>query len=211
LERKFRLAVEAGLAQSTWHAIFKEQPYRMNLWTRRLHRLGALVTALPLLLVITSGLLLQLKKQLSWVQPVSQRGSSGDLRVGWENLLATATNIPEAQVTGWKDIRRVDVTPSKGLVKLICNNHWEIQVDAGTGAVLSSTYRRSDWLEQIHDGSYFADWAKLWVFFPNGLILLGLWLTGLYLWWLPVGVRLRKRVKTLPLSDDALHNTQRTF
>jgi uncharacterized iron-regulated membrane protein len=53
-------------------------------------------------------------------------------------------------------------------------------------------HRRSDWIEQLHDGSFFSETAKLFVFFPNGLILLGLWLTGAYLWWLPIGAKQKK-------------------
>ena len=66
-------------------------------------------------------------------------------------------------------------------------------MDANNADLLSATYRRSDWIEALHDGSFFHDAAKLWVFLPNGLVLLGLWFTGMYLWWLPISVKRRKR------------------
>jgi hypothetical protein len=43
---------------------------RFNLVNRRLHYWVAFAAALPLLVISASGLLLQLKKQWSWVQPV---------------------------------------------------------------------------------------------------------------------------------------------
>lgn len=47
----------------------------LNKWTRKLHRWGALLTAVPLLLVIVTGLLLQVKKEAAWIQPPTMRGS----------------------------------------------------------------------------------------------------------------------------------------
>ncbi len=82
-------------------------------------------------------------------------------------------------MSGWKDIERIDVRPGHGAAKVQCKNHWEVQIDLSTGDVLSSTYRRSDLIESLHDGSFFSDAAKLWIFLPNGLILLALCLLAL--------------------------------
>ena len=165
----------------------------MNRWTRKLHRWGALLTFIPLALVIVTGLLLQVKKQVPWVQPPTMRGEAEGVTISWNKILEVAKSSPEAEVETWDDIDRLDVRPSKGLIKLQAKNHWELQVDANNGDLLSATYRRSDWIEALHDGSFFHDAAKLWVFLPNGLVLLGLWFTGMYLWWLPISVKRRKR------------------
>lgn len=164
-----------------------------RIWNRKLHRWGAIASALPFLVVIATGLLLQLKKQLPWVQPPEQRTEHSVPTLTMPQILAAAQSVPQAQVTSWDDIERLDVRPSKGIVKVLASNHWEVQVDLGTGAVLQSAYRRSDLIEQLHDGSWFHDAAKLWVFLPSGLIVLGLWLTGLYLFVLPFLARAQKR------------------
>lgn len=162
-----------------------------NWWSRKLHRWGAILSALPLLLVILTGLLLQVKKQVPWVQPATQRGQFANERfdTSWQELLGIMQTVPEAQVSDWKDIDRIDMRPSKGAAKVQCKNHWEVQIDLSTGDILSSTYRRSDLIESLHDGSFFSDAAKLWLFLPNGLILLALWITGAWLWWLPISRR----------------------
>jgi uncharacterized iron-regulated membrane protein len=165
----------------------------MNRWIRKLHRWGGLITLAPLLVVIVTGLLLQVKKQVPWVQPPTQKGSQTEPTLSFHEILAVAQSVPEAAVATWADVDRLDVRPSKGIIKLQAENRWEVQMDSTTGEVLSSTLRRSDWIESFHDGSFFHDSAKLWVFLPNGLILLGLWMTGAYLWWLPIGVRRKKR------------------
>lgn len=164
----------------------------LNKWTRKLHRWGALLTFIPLLLVVVTGLLLQVKKQLTWVQPATMKGSVREPLVDWTTVLSVCQQQPPAEIRTWEDISRLDVQPGKGIIKVQSRNHWELQLDLADGRLLSSNYRRSDWIEQLHDGSYFGDWAKLWLFLPNGLILLGLWLTGAYLWYLPFYAKRKK-------------------
>ncbi|MFG0274907.1 MAG: PepSY domain-containing protein [Phycisphaerales bacterium] len=160
-----------------------------NVWSRKLHRWGAIGVAIPVLIVIGSGLVLQLKKDVAWVQPPTQRGEGGDPSLTFDEIIAIAVGVEEAGWTGWDDIDRLDVRPGRGVVKVRGNNRWEVQIDTATGAVLASTYRRSDLIEQIHDGSWFHEHAKLWVFLPSGVILFGLWITGMYLWILPISAK----------------------
>ncbi len=160
---------------------------------RRLHRIGALVSALPVLIVVVSGLLLQLKKDWAFVQPPTARGSSAGLAVDWDTILAGAASVEEAGIRTWDDVDRLDVRPAKGMLKVRGKNRWEVQLDAVTGEVLQASYRRSDLIESIHDGSFFSEGAKLWVFLPAAVILLGLWISGVYLWLLPHLVRRRRR------------------
>lgn len=160
-----------------------------NKTTRKLHRWGAILIALPLLVIIGSGLFLQLKKDVAWVQPPTMRGQGPPLTLTFDEILAIAAADPRLDVKDWSDVDRLDVRPGRGVVKVRGMNSWEVQIDTATGAVLSSTYRRSDMIEQIHDGSFFHDRAKLWLFLPTGIILLLLWFTGVYLWALPIVMR----------------------
>jgi len=160
---------------------------------RQLHRIGALVSALPVLIVVVSGLFLQLKKDWAFVQPPTAHGSSGTLQVDWDTILAAAASVEEAGITTWDDVDRLDVRPAKGMLKVRGKNRWEVQLDAATGEVLQASYRRSDLIESIHDGSFFSEGAKLWVFLPAAVVLLGLWISGVYLWLLPHLVRRRRR------------------
>ncbi|WP_404307622.1 PepSY domain-containing protein [Neorhodopirellula lusitana] len=176
-----------------------------SFWTRRLHRWGGFCFAVPMLVVILSGLLLQLKKQVTWVQPPTQ--SSNSIGEGptltFAEILNVVRDVREADVSEWSDVDRIDVRPTKGIAKVRCENRWEVQVDLSCGAVLASTYRRSDFIESLHDGSYFAPWAKLWVFFPNGVVLLGLLVSGIWLWYLPLRSRRRRANKKLRAQSDS--------
>ncbi len=162
-------------------------------WTRKLHRVGAIVIAGPLIVVIVSGILLDFKKQLDWIQPPTQHGQVAALSLPWNQVLEAVKAVPEVNVQGWDDISRIDARPGKGLLKVRCESGWEVQLDGTSGEVLLSQKRRSDWLEGLHDGSWFHSNVKWFIFLPAGLLLGLLWATGLYLWWLPVKVRRKRR------------------
>jgi uncharacterized iron-regulated membrane protein len=166
-------------------------------WNRKLHRWGALITCLPVLVIFVTGFFLQMKKEWAWVQPPTEVGQSPDqVNLSWTEILEAAAAVPEAQISTWADVDRVDVRPDKGMLKVRSRNRWEVQLDASTGAVLSSNYRRSDLIESLHDGSWFHDQAKLWIWTPTALVLCGLWVTGVYLWLLPHLMRRRKKQRS---------------
>jgi uncharacterized iron-regulated membrane protein len=164
-------------------------------WNRKLHRWGAVVVALPLVVILISGVILQFKKNSGWIQPPTQKGSAGELTIGFDRILEVARRVPEAEVETWDDIDRLDVRPSKGMVKVRCRNRREIQIDTATGEILQVEVRRSDLIESIHDGSFFHEGAKLWAFLPAALVLTGLWYTGLYLFVRPYIARRRKKAQ----------------
>lgn len=175
---------------------------KLSILSRRLHRWGAIGTALPFLLVLVTGLLLQVKKQLPWVQPVEQRTPVSVPGMSWETILAAAQSVPEAGVQEWEDIDRLDVRPGKGLIKVITKSRWELQLAMEDGRILQTAYRRSDLIEELHDGSWFGDPAKLWVFLPSAIVVFGLWLTGIYLWLLPTLTK-RKRARLAAATEKS--------
>jgi uncharacterized iron-regulated membrane protein len=163
---------------------------------RKGHRWGAILVAVPFLVVIVTGILLQLKKEIPWVQPPTQRGAGRTPTIAFEAILDAARSRPDAGIEGWGDIDRIDVQPSRGLAKVTSKSRWEIQVDLKSGEVLHSAFRRSDLIESLHDGSWFHDAAKLYVFLPTAVVVFGLWVSGLYLFFLPIAVRWRRKPVT---------------
>ena len=164
-----------------------------NVLNRRIHYWASAIVALPLLVIICSGLLLQAKKQSAWVQPPERRGTGKVPVLSLDDVLARVKEVPGMHVQSWDDVNRLDVRPSRGVVKVWLQNGYEVQVDLGTGHVLQVAYRRSDLIESIHDGSFFGgDWTKLGLFLPTGITLLLLWLGGVWMFWVPFWAK-RKR------------------
>ncbi len=146
-----------------------------------------------MLVVAMTGMLLQVKKQSAWVQPEEFSGTGTEPAIQLEEILDLMRAHPQFDVASWADIDRLDVRPGKGVVKVRLHNDWEVQIDLGTGEVLHTAYRRSDLIESLHDGSWFAgDWTKLGVFLPSGVGLFVLLVTGVWLFVLPFRSRRRK-------------------
>lgn len=166
---------------------------KFSVFNRKFHYWGAIVVAAPILVVIVTGLLLQLKKEIPWVQPPEQHGKGKAPSISFDRILDICRSIPEAEIQSWKDIDRLDVRPGRGMLKVQAKNNWEIQIDTQTGEVLQKAYRRSDIIEAMHDGSWFHDLVKHWLFLPAAVVLLLLWLSGMYMFFHPIIVRRRRR------------------
>ena len=162
---------------------------------RYVHRWGAVVIALPLALTITTGILLLVKKQVAWIQPPTQRGSQPEAVPArtLDELFAAARSVEEAGIEQWTDLERVDFKAGRGIVKFVSRSRWEVQVDTESARVLQVAERRSDLIESLHDGSFFAGWTKLGVWLPAGVVLLALWVTGIYMFGLPYVRRAQRR------------------
>jgi uncharacterized iron-regulated membrane protein len=165
---------------------------KAKLLNRKVHRWAAVIIALPVIIVIVTGIILQVKNEFDWIKPPTQTGKSNELTLSFDRVLDIVSQIPEVGLKSWSDINRLDVRPNKGLIKVRGNNDWEIQLDSKTGDVLQVAMRRSDFIESIHDGSFFHEDFKLWVFLPTAINLAVMWLTGLYLFLLPYILRHRR-------------------
>ncbi len=167
-----------------------------NLLSRRIHYWITPFLAIPILIILCSGILLQVKKQWSWVQPPEQRGKGSVPHIDFPTLLHSIQQQDQATVAGWDDVQRIDVRPAKGMAKVTLKSGWEVQVDLQDGSILQTAVRRSDWIESIHDGSFFAgDTTKLGVFLPSAIALAVLWVTGLWMFWLPFSVRRKRKLR----------------
>ena len=142
--------------------------------------------------MVSSGIMLQLKKQSNWIQPnVEVTSSSKPIML--QSYLDAVSSVEEANISSWDDIERIDIRPDKGIAKIKSKNNWEIQIDIETTEIYAKNYRRSDIIESIHDGSFFSEVVKYGWFLPSGILLLILSLTGIYMFFIPI---LRRRKKS---------------
>lgn len=173
--------------------IFRKHFYGLLSWTRlnrQIHYWGALAVALPAVLIIVTGILLIVRSEFSWLQPEAMRGEVGAPRVTYAEILVIACGIPQAEVSGWEDISRINTYPRTGLIKIRAKNYWEIQIDQKSGDVLQVAFRNSNVIHNLHTGRFFHKWAELGVFLPAAIVLFVLWISGLYMFLFPL---LRKR------------------
>lgn len=86
--------------------------------SRNLHLWFSLVISIPVVIVIGSGLLLQVKKEFDWLQPPTQKVHNAAPSVSFESVLNAVQQVPSVNITTWDDIDRLDVRPSKGIIKI---------------------------------------------------------------------------------------------
>ena len=177
----------------------RKQQAKVLRTVRKIHRwTGATLFVLFLFISIT-GLLLGWKKDSKgYLLPSTQKGISADA-VDWLSLAQLQDQagyyIDSLDNTLDPKIDRMDVRQSKGIVKFTFKQHYhELQLDLSNGKLLSFGKRRSDLLEQIHDGSII-DRKLGWSFFKlfyttiSGLALLLFTVTGFWLWYGPKRMR----------------------
>ena len=156
------------------------------------------------LFISVTGLMLGWKKHSGGlILPESYKGTSSDLK-DWlpiDSLHNTACSIlhdslsPDLSL----ELERIDIRKDKGMVKFVFKDHYYgIQLDGATGNLLHIETRRSDIIENIHEGSildhYFEtsnEQIKLVYTSIMGLALLTFTVTGFWLWYGPK--RMRKR------------------
>ena len=160
---------------------------------RKIHYWLSLWLALPMAVISITGLLLQFKKSLPWVQPPEQRRELALPLAEWPLLLQAAQAQPALEVHSWSDVERLELRPSKGLIKLIAKNGQEAQFDPASGQVLQVAPRRSDTIEALHDGSWFGDGVKFGWFATSALGLFLATLSGIWLFVEPYVMKARRR------------------
>jgi hypothetical protein len=155
------------------------------------HYWAALIVMIPWLIVITAGLVLQLRHEIPGTVPDYQQGVSTIPVIEYQQVLEIAKTIPELQVEGWSDIWRVYTQPGMGIMEIRTKIGYGAQLDAATGKILDVYARGSEFWEDLHEGIFgrhqlngvkvFGD-NKIdlskWVFLPVNILALFLWFSG---------------------------------
>lgn len=175
---------------------------------RKVHRItGAWLFSLFFIVAIT-GLLLGWKKHTGdFLLAKTRKGTTPDLKewLSLDSLHTIACRVlrdsvsPDLSAT----LDRIDVRNEKGIVKFVFADHyWGIHFDGATGRVLTIERRRSDFIENLHDGSLFDKYlhtgngqVKLAYTSILGLALLTFTVTGFWLWYGPKRMRKKRRVE----------------
>ncbi|GAA6170637.1 hypothetical protein NBRC116592_03070 [Colwellia sp. KU-HH00111] len=152
---------------------------------RTIHKWASIVIAIPLLIIFVTGILLLVKKEFHVLQPPTMKGHGQVPTIIFNQILTIAKTIKNAEIKSWQDIDRLDVRPSKGIIKVRTKNNLEIQLDASSGKVLYVAQRNSDLIESIHDGTFLEKNANLWLMLPVAIASIVILITGVILFFIP--------------------------
>lgn len=158
--------------------------------TRAAHRWVGAILALFMATIAVTGFLLATKGTFGWIRPPESKGEKVDnlnavVSLGTAADAAFALGIPELKDAG--DIDRIDYRPKSNVYKVLSKKGYhEVQVDGATGKVLQVARRNDQLAEDIHDLSFFHDLAKDWGLPVVAIGLLGLSLSGIGMFFVPV-------------------------
>lgn len=170
------------------------KPFKL-LW--EVHKWIGLAIGVVLIGSALTGLLLLVKKDFEWIQPPTRTGTAAANPTEFRPLhevfdAAFTAGVP--QLRSMADVDRVDFRPDKGIHKIrSVHDHVEVQVDAVTLEVSPPGIRRSDWLEQLHDGSWFGSGAHDWFMPAFAVLLVVLSITGYLIWLWPRIAKAKRR------------------
>jgi len=182
---------------------------------RKVHRTVGICLFIFFAIIAITGLLLGWKKHTGGViLPKSYQGVSTNL-ADWlpvHVLHANAVKVVQEQIDPSLslELERIDIRPDKGMVKFVfLDGFWGVQLDCTTGDLLHIERRRSDFIENIHDGSIMDHLFKtsseqLKVVYTTimGTALLTFTVTGFWLWYGPRRVRAGRASNSAPGTDD---------
>ena len=169
---------------------------------RKIHRYTGISLFFLFFFISITGVLLGWKKNSSeLLLAKSYQGTTSDLKkwlpIDSLNNIASEILLDSISPNLSTKIDRIDIRKEKGMVKFIYQDHyWGVQLDGATGELLSLRMRRSDFIENIHDGSILDislntknGLIKLFYTTISGLALLTFTVTGFWLWYGPKRIR----------------------
>ena len=162
---------------------------------RKVHRTTGSLLFVLFFVVACTGLMLGWKKHSGGiVLPESYEGKSTNQQ-DWmpiHLLQQRAFAVLKEQISPDLALEhdRIDSRPDKGMVKFVfAQGYWGVQLDCTTGELLHIERRRSDFIENIHDGSildylFKTNYGQLKLIYTSitGSALLIFTITGFWLW-----------------------------
>ncbi|MFC4219567.1 PepSY domain-containing protein [Flagellimonas marina] len=183
---------------------------------RKIHRTTGALLFIFFFFISITGLLLGWKKNTNGaILPESQKGTSTEL-VEWLSVdslhtIACTTLHNSVSQNLSLELDRIDIRKDKGMVKFVfVDQYYEVQLDGATGDVLSVGQRKSDFLENVHDGSildrYLGTSGIIKLIYTSimGISLLMFTITGFWLWYGPKRMRQSGRSSQNPSQKNTM-------
>lgn len=144
---------------------------------RKYHRIISLIIALPLFLVVSTGITLIPRGKVDFIQPRPVKME----KISDKSLLSIAEIISASQVKE-TEIDQIIYRPQKFHLALRLKNGEEIQMHPQTGEILKKQMRYTNILIELHQGSFFGEVGQYGVMLITGLGLMFLLISGLLIY-----------------------------
>jgi uncharacterized iron-regulated membrane protein len=142
---------------------------------KKSHRVVAIAITLPLILIALTGIVLQLRNQFEWIQPetISQKIDPLQPYISFE---AATKGVP------LENVEQIILRPAKGNLSVRLKDGLEIQMHPQTGAILKKSMRRTNFLIELHQGSWLGNIGQYGIHFITGVLLCFLIFSGIMIY-----------------------------
>lgn len=142
---------------------------------RRLHRIVALIILLPLIIVSVTGIVLLVRNQFEFLQPATVKSEpvSGSQLLTFESI---------AEEFGKDKIEQIIYRPGRNSMVVRLNDDTEVQIHPQTGDVLKTAKRRTNFIIELHQGSWMGAFGQLGVHMITGFGLFFLIISGIIIY-----------------------------
>lgn len=142
---------------------------------RKWHGWIGLIVSLPLALITLTGIVLQLRNQFEWIQPKSVNSEMS-------KEMPLLTFEAAMKLSGDEKVDQVIYRPEKRNLAIRLKNGEELQVHPQTGEVLKRSMRRTNFLIDLHQGTWLGSFGQYFIHFVTGLGLAILIVTGIWIY-----------------------------
>ncbi len=148
----------------------------MKMNQRKWHRYVGVIIAAPLLFITITGIFLQFRSNLNWIQP---KAAMVDFNPN--HTLLTLNEITKNYDP--KTVEQVIYKPSNGVLTIRLKDGLEIQKHPESGVILQESVRRTSLLIDLHQGSIKDSFfLRYFIFIPVGFGLFFLIISGMIIY-----------------------------
>ena len=153
----------------------------MERFFRKYHRLASLIAFCPLLITTSTGIMLLNRSRWEWVQP--SRTSVQPAQIELHEMIPPQKleSITNKNGLTSEKIKSIIYRPSQNVVSIRTDDGSEWVFKASNGEFIKKGAKRSTWLIELHEGTFWGKNIRDFIFLPSAVILFFLIISGMFL------------------------------
>lgn len=145
---------------------------------RKWHRVIGLIISMPMLLTCITGTFLIMRSHLSFIQPSKTNKQS----ISLFSIAPVSEVLRVAEKKQKGKITSIIFYPKKGYFSVRTDSDYEMRLHGESLKILTEGPKLTGWLIKLHEGSFFSEIVRDYIFLPSAFGLLILIVSGIYIY-----------------------------
>ncbi|KAF3984814.1 MAG: hypothetical protein HFP81_00250 [Methylococcales symbiont of Hymedesmia sp. n. MRB-2018] len=165
---------------------------RLSVFSHKLHRVSAYVIAIPFLVILITGILLLLRKDL----PFMRSGGEPNIKVEQIQKMEYVFNVIDDRFNvRFDDIKAVHLYINRGIYRVDDKQGKTYNLKADDLTTISTYVKKdtiSNFIFRLHEGTIFGDFTLYFIYLPSSIFMMLLLFSGIYF----LTIRIKKKFAT---------------